>query len=399
MGLALNYSSSALAADSQSQYRSWEDVARKKWTWDKVSRSTHGTNCTGQCAFNVYVKNGVVWREEQQGEYGSSGDAPDYGPRGCQKGLSHSRYMYGKQRILYPLKRVGERGEGKWERITWEQAMLEIADKFIDHSVEYGPEAITCGLGTQMVMKRASYASIMRFANITGVQMPEAFAGVGDLFSGAQITLGHVTLGNTMAEIYKSKCCLIWFCNPAVTRIPDAHFFWEAKYNGTEVISISPDFNATAMHASKWLNPKPGSDIALAMAMIETIISDKSYDEDYMREQSDLPFLVRKDNLKYLRETDLPQASADAKDNRFYFWDEKNDRLTEAPGTGTPEIGGPNAFQAQQVIRALRGVDLVGADLVEVSPPFDPSGGTAWLGVSLMFELMCVLAEAIDRRR
>ena len=72
---------------------------------------------------------------------------------------------------------------------------------------------------------------------------------------------------------------------------------------------------------------------------------------------------------------------------------------TYAPGTGTPEIGGPNAFQAQQVIRALRGVDLVGADLVEVSPPFDTSGGTAWLGVSLMFELMCVLAEAIERRR
>ena len=72
---------------------------------------------------------------------------------------------------------------------------------------------------------------------------------------------------------------------------------------------------------------------------------------------------------------------------------------TYAPGTGTPEIGGPNAFQAQQVIRALRGVDLVGADLVEVSPPFDTSGGTAWVGVSLMFELMCVLAEAIDRRR
>ena len=72
---------------------------------------------------------------------------------------------------------------------------------------------------------------------------------------------------------------------------------------------------------------------------------------------------------------------------------------TYAPGTGTPEIGGPNAFQAQQVIRALRGVDLVGADLVEVSPPFDQAGGTAWLGVSLMFELMCVLAEAIDRRR
>ena len=73
--------------------------------------------------------------------------------------------------------------------------------------------------------------------------------------------------------------------------------------------------------------------------------------------------------------------------------------MNSEPQSLKPEIGGPNAFQAQQVIRALRGVDLVGADLVEVSPPFDTSGGTAWLGVSLMFELMCVLAEAIDRRR
>ncbi len=70
-----------------------------------------------------------------------------------------------------------------------------------------------------------------------------------------------------------------------------------------------------------------------------------------------------------------------------------------APGTGTPEIGGPTAFQAQQVIREMAGLNLIGADLVEVSPPFDASGGTAWLGVSLMFELMCVLAPAIAARR
>ena len=70
-----------------------------------------------------------------------------------------------------------------------------------------------------------------------------------------------------------------------------------------------------------------------------------------------------------------------------------------APGTGTPEIGGVNSFQAQQVVRELSGVNLVGADLVEVSPPFDAAGGTAWLGVSIMFEIMCVLAEAIAARR
>ncbi len=69
-----------------------------------------------------------------------------------------------------------------------------------------------------------------------------------------------------------------------------------------------------------------------------------------------------------------------------------------APGTGTPEIGGFTTFQAQQMVRALDGLNLVGADLVEVSPPFDPSGGTAWVGVSIMFELLCVLATARTAR-
>ena len=65
---------------------------------------------------------------------------------------------------------------------------------------------------------------------------------------------------------------------------------------------------------------------------------------------------------------------------------------TFAPGTGTPEVGGPNSYQALQVVRGLSGVNIVGADLVEVSPPFDASGGTAFLGVSIMFEMLCPIA-------
>ena len=65
---------------------------------------------------------------------------------------------------------------------------------------------------------------------------------------------------------------------------------------------------------------------------------------------------------------------------------------TFAPGTGTPEVGGPNSYQALQVVRELSGVNLIGADMVEVSPPFDPSGGTAFLGVSIMFEILCQLS-------
>lgn len=66
---------------------------------------------------------------------------------------------------------------------------------------------------------------------------------------------------------------------------------------------------------------------------------------------------------------------------------------TFAPGTGTPEIGGPNSFQALEVVRHLRGLNIIGADLVEVSPPVDPTGGTAFLGATILFELLCVLAE------
>ena len=72
---------------------------------------------------------------------------------------------------------------------------------------------------------------------------------------------------------------------------------------------------------------------------------------------------------------------------------------TFAPGTGTPEVGGPNSYQALQVVRELNGIDLIGADMVEVSPPFDPSGGTAFSGVSIMFEIICQLSTARERKK
>ncbi|MEO7385432.1 MAG: molybdopterin-dependent oxidoreductase, partial [Gammaproteobacteria bacterium] len=319
-------------------YGLWEDVMRRKWTWDRVVRGSRGINCTGHCAFNVYVKNGIVWREEQQGEYGRSGeDTPDYGPRGCQKGMRHAKYMYGKQRVLYPMKRVGERGEGKWERIGWDQAIDEITDKFLEHATQSGPDSITFAMGTQMILKKASFTALFRFANTTGIVIPETFAGVGDLPVGAYMTLGVNLPGDNMASVYKSKCVLIWASNPAATRIPDAHFFWEARYNGTEIVTIAPDFSASAIHSSKWLNPKPGTDTALAMAMVQTIIADGLIERDYVLEQTDLPFLVRVDNGKFLRASDFANAdgeSAERADKSFYIWDEKTRKPAKAPATG-----------------------------------------------------------------
>jgi DMSO reductase family type II enzyme molybdopterin subunit len=346
LGLSLKYTA-ALAQDPTQlalPYGRWEDLMRRKWTWDRVVRGSRGINCTGHCAFNVYVKNGIVWREEQQGEYGRSGDdTPDYGPRGCQKGIRQAKYMYGKQRVLYPMKRVGERGAGKWQRISWEQATREIAAKFIQHATETGPESITLAMGTQMILKRASFGALFRFCNITGIICPETFAGVGDLPVGAYMTLGNELPGDSMAAVFKSRCCLVWVCNPAATRIPDAHFFWEARYNGTEVVTIAPEFSATAMHSSKWVNPRPGTDTALAMAMVQTIIADRLIDWDYVREQTDLPYLVRSDTRKFLRATDLGVAGP-AAGNTFYIWDEATGAPAVAPATDiAPKPGPPGA--------------------------------------------------------
>ncbi len=350
IALSLKYGAVGAVELAGDGYKRWEDLMRNKWTWDRVVRGSRGINCTGHCAFNIYVRNGIVWREEQQGEYGHQGDdTPDFGPRGCQKGLRQAKYMYGKQRVLYPMKRVGERGEGKWERLSWDDALTEIADKFIDIAVEDGPESITYAMGTAMILKRAAFAGLFRFANITGCVIPETFAGVGDLPVGANMTLGFPLPGDSMPAVYKSKTCIIWACNPAATRIPDAHFFWEAMYNGTEVICISPDFSATALRSSKWVNVKPGTDAALALGMVHTMIAEDLIEWDYVREQTDLPFLVRTSDQKFLRESDMVEGG---REEGFYFWDEVSGQVVSAPGTGFVDSIGPP--QPEKELESLR---------------------------------------------
>jgi DMSO reductase family type II enzyme molybdopterin subunit len=400
LGLSLQFGH-ATKVIANENYRGSEDLYRKKWTWDSVVRGTHGTNCAGTCAFNVFVKNGVVWREEQQGQYEQLGDVPDFGPRGCQKGMRHHKYMYGDQRVLYPLKRKGKRGEGKWQRISWDQATTEIADKFLDYATQYNPECISYASGTQMSVKMASFASLLRFGNITGVTVPEFFSGVGDLPTGSHMTLGQVYTGDTFASVYKSKCVLVWMSNPAVTRIPDAHFFWEARYNGTQVIAISPEFTPTAMHSNLWLNPKPGTDSALAMAMAQVILSEKLYQPDYIKEQSDLPLLVRTDTKELLRKEHLSLYGLLAvADNVYYMWNNKTNAMVRAPGTGradmpigrdrrkqgTLDLGDIQpALEGRWLVKTLDGeieVTTVFEMLKEQCKDYEPEKASAITGVS-----------------
>ena len=97
---------------SMPSYGDWEDIYRAAWRWDRVVRGTHlRANCFSACAFDLYVKDDVVWREEQADVYARQAEGlPDYAPRGCQKGSCYSSLMVAPDRVTYPLERVGPRG-------------------------------------------------------------------------------------------------------------------------------------------------------------------------------------------------------------------------------------------------------------------------------------------------
>jgi anaerobic selenocysteine-containing dehydrogenase len=112
----------------------------------------------------------------------------------------------------------------------------------------------------------------MRFFNLLGATTMDSWAGVGDLPMGAIQTWGHFNADGTSDDWFNADYLLIWIANPVYTRIPDAHFMWEARYRGATVVSIAPDLNASSIHADLWLNVRMGTDAALGLAMAHVII-------------------------------------------------------------------------------------------------------------------------------
>src|SRR4030065_673044 len=135
---------SQAAQPGATSYNSWEDVYRQQWRWDSVAWGTHCVDCyPGNCPYRVYVKDGIVLHEEQAATYNVIEEGvPDMNPMGCQKGAMWGQMLYSKERLLHPLKRVGERGSGKWKRVSWDQALTEVADAVLDAIQEKGPQSI-----------------------------------------------------------------------------------------------------------------------------------------------------------------------------------------------------------------------------------------------------------------
>ncbi|UCD85522.1 MAG: molybdopterin-dependent oxidoreductase, partial [Deltaproteobacteria bacterium] len=274
------------------EYREWEEIYREKWQWDKVTKGTHLVDCyPGSCSWNVYAKDGVVWREEQAANYPVVDPrAPDWNPRGCQKGCSYSNQMYNPERLKYPIRRVGNRGEGKWKRISWDEALTEIADKALDAIKEAGPESIIYepGPGQGGYIHWMGYYIPWMLLGATNLDLD---ATIGDFNRGVYESFGKFQFMDSVDGWFWGDLLIIWHMNPVYTRIPSYHFISEARYNGAQVITVAPDYSPSAIHADEWIPVNYGSDAALCLAVAKILVDEKLYKADFIKEQTDLAFL------------------------------------------------------------------------------------------------------------
>ncbi|MFV2090720.1 MAG: molybdopterin-dependent oxidoreductase, partial [Pseudomonadales bacterium] len=297
------------------EYRDPSDLYRNAWTWDSVTWGTHCVDCyPGNCPMRVYVKDGIVWREEQSGTLPTiEADVPDYNPMGCMQGACWNQSLNGPERVLHPLKRVGERGEGKWNRVSWDEALTGIADAMIDAIEDHGPRSIAKEGSPETV----TVGPTGRFFDVIGGFQTDLNASIGDFTPGVYLSYGKSAIENSADDWFQSELVLFWQGNPVYTRIPFYHFFSEARYAGAEIVNISPDVNPSHTHADYQIPVKGASDAALALSLVQVMFDEDIADWTFIREQTDLGLLVRADTGRYLRQIDVEGAG---REDQLYHW-------------------------------------------------------------------------------
>ncbi|MDN8541829.1 nitrate reductase subunit alpha [Erwinia sp. BC051422] len=312
--------------------RDWEEGYRSRWQHDKIVRSTHGVNCTGSCSWKIYVKNGLVTWETQQTDYPRTRpDLPNHEPRGCPRGASYSWYLYSANRLKYPLMRkkllklwreakadhqdpvaawgsiVSDpqkaqsykiaRGRGGFVRSSWQEVNELIAASNIYTAKTFGPDRII-GFSPIPAMSMVSYAAGARYLSLIGGVCLSFYDWYCDLPPASPMTWGEQTDVPESADWYNSSYIIAWGSNVPQTRTPDAHFFTEVRYKGTKTVAITPDYAEVAKLCDQWLNPKQGTDSALALALGHVMLKEfhlereVPYFRDYVRRYTDMPMLV-----------------------------------------------------------------------------------------------------------
>ncbi len=332
---------------------------------DRVVRTTCSPNCTGSCGQLAFVRDDKVVKIQQ------AADFPDevYNPRGCMKGLSFHHNIHGADRIQTPLIRTGDRGSGDFREASWDEVLDRIADDFRRIGDTYGYETIhVFGQvpGSGYVHKGANY----RACAALGMSHGTSFDFNGDLPMGMPITFGVQNAEHETKDWANSRFLLIVGSNPLDTRIPDAHFLFDAADRGARLVVVDPTFSATAAKADSWLQIRPGTDAALALGMTHVVLDEGLADLGFIRTYTDGALLVRQDTGRRLRADELADVDDRGQTGRradfdeiYAVWDERTGRPV---ALGTERLGMPDGVEA-----ALEGsytVTLSDGRSIDVAP-------------------------------
>jgi nitrate reductase alpha subunit len=312
--------------------RLWEEFYRNRSQYDSTVRSTHGVNCTGGCSWNVYVKDGIITWETQATDYPLlESNLPPYEPRGCQRGISSSWYVYSPLRVKYPYIRGAlldlwraaraahpdpveawasieddpvsrsswqqARGKGGFRRAGWEEALEIVAASLLHTARKWGPDRVA-GFSPIPAMSYFSYAAGSRFLQLFGGVIQSFYDWYADLPNAFPEIWGDQTDVCESADWFNSRYIVSMGSNLSMTRTPDVHFIVEARHEGAKFVVLAPDFSQVSKYADWWLPLKPGEDAAFWLAVDHVILKEfyaarhVQYFIDYLKRFTDAPFLV-----------------------------------------------------------------------------------------------------------
>ena len=243
---------------------------------------------------------------------------PEFENRICQMGRSRAEYQNHPGRLRTPLKRVGERGEDKWEPISWDEAVDLFTQQHKRIAAEHSPESIifTAVSGSSAMLTRGS---VHRYAALTGASVTNVASGFDVAVpKGFEYMFGHsadsyfLNGGHAYSDAANSELILLWGVNPAITRSVDHAPLKAAGRAGTKLVCIDPTRTETAGWCDEWVSLRPGSDGALALALAHWIIDNDQMDKDFLLTHTDMPFLVKSAGGSLLREKDVRQGGGDS---------------------------------------------------------------------------------------
>jgi anaerobic dimethyl sulfoxide reductase subunit A len=242
-------------------------------------------NCGGRCLLKVYVWEGRIVRIEGDDRPNDSVEDPQLRP--CIRGLSYRRRQYHPDRLQYPMKRAGRRGEGKFVRISWDEALDKVAAEMERIKQAYGNTAIYVPYGTGSYNQTNGRQTAQRLMNLFGGSL-----GFYNSYSWAAISYatpyvyGTNVTGNQRQDWLNSKYILMWSWNPSEIRdgTNSEYILKNAKEKGAKLVCIDPRMTLSAVAlADEWIPIRPGTDTAMMSAMAYVMITEKLYDAEFVK--------------------------------------------------------------------------------------------------------------------